>query len=223
MDKQSYARYLLHLMNEEGANETDIEEAQFYGYFQMYMPDGTGVEATFEPLEDGHLYLQKIFQIYEILDSEDFNGHAVPGYFIGKARNVSDEVLLKCGRQFIQDLQSLLVEYSLKSGEEDLPDYLLESIEVRIVPSGEIDKIRHKYDPDLYEAISDLISEQKEYDEPIEILDEAYYSIACDYWISYYLQWHRYNLSGDPFAAYFNLYRQGYSAIFSENKLYIGT
>ncbi|MNI58809.1 hypothetical protein D3C73_1139370 [compost metagenome] len=57
----------------------------------------------------------------------------------------------------------------------------------------------------------------------IEILDEAYYSIACDYWISYYLQWHRYGLKGDPFAPYFELYRLGYSAVFAENKLYIGS
>ena len=51
MDKQSYARYLLHFMNDEmDSDESDIDEAQFYGYFQMYMPDGKGVEATFEPL-----------------------------------------------------------------------------------------------------------------------------------------------------------------------------
>lgn len=56
-----------------------------------------------------------------------------------------------------------------------------------------------------------------------ELLDEAYYSIACDYWISYYLQWHRYGLKGDPLAPYFELYRLGYSAIFSEQKLYIGS
>ncbi|WP_430108390.1 hypothetical protein [Paenibacillus sp. B1-33] len=67
------------------------------------------------------------------------------------------------------------------------------------------------------------MSEHKDYDAPIEILDEAYYSIACDYWISYYLQWHRYRLKGDPFASYFDLYRLGYSATFSEHALYIGS
>ncbi|QTD41520.1 hypothetical protein [Sporosarcina sp. Te-1] len=222
MDKQSYARYLLQLMDEEvDADESDIEEAWFYGYFQMYMPDGKGVEATFEPLEDGHAYLQKIVQIYEMLSPEDFSGPAVPGYFIGKASNVTDEVLLNYGRQFIQDLQDLLMESSGKTDTEDSAEYLLKIEEVRIVSPGSIDGIRQQYDPEIYETIFDIINEQKEYDEPIEVLDEAYYSIACDYWISYYLQWQRYRLNGDPFAAYFELYRRGYSAIFSENKLFI--
>ena len=223
MDKQTYARYLLQLMEEEvDSDESDIEEAQFYGYFQMYMPDGKGVEATFEPLEDGHAYLQRILKIYKMLEPEDFRGSAVPGYFTSKAVNVTNEILINYGRQFIQGLKDLMLESSEKADTVDSVDYLLGIKEIKIIPSGSIDEIRQQYDPEIYETIFDIINEQKEYDEPIEILDEAYYSIACDYWISYYLQWHRYRLNGDPFAAYFELYRRGYSAVFSENKLYIG-
>ncbi|MGN7399873.1 hypothetical protein ACTHO0_08440 [Cytobacillus praedii] len=224
MDKQSYARYLLQFMDEEmDSDESDIDEAQFYGYFQMYMPDGKGVEATFEPLEDGHAYLQRILPIYEMLNPEDFSGPAVPGYFHSKAGDVPNEILIDYGRQFIQGLKDLMLEFSKKADTIDSANYLLGIEEVRIIPPGSIDGIRQKYDPEIYETIFDIISEQKMYDEPIEVLDEAYYSIACDYWISYYLQWHRYKLNGDPFAAYFELYRRGYSAIFSENKLYIGS
>ncbi|MED3549207.1 hypothetical protein [Cytobacillus praedii] len=224
MDKQSYARYLLHFMDDEmDSDELDIDEAQFYGYFQMYMPDGKGVEATFEPLEDGHAYLQRILQIYEMLNPEDFRGPAVPGYFNSKAGDVPNEILIDYGRQFIQGLKDLMLEFSKKADTIDSANYLLGNEEVRILPPGSIDGIRQKYDSEIYETIFDIISEQKEYDEPIEVLDEAYYSIACDYWISYYLQWHRYKLNGDPFAAYFELYRRGYSAVFSENKLYIGS
>ena len=43
MDKQTYARYLLNLMDEEAdSDEAVIEEAALYGYFQMYMPSGKG-------------------------------------------------------------------------------------------------------------------------------------------------------------------------------------
>jgi hypothetical protein len=224
MDKQTYARYLLQLMDEEmDSDKSDIDEAQFYGYFQMFMPDGRGIEATFEPLEDGHAYLQRILQIYEMLNPEDFSGPAVPGYFTSKAVNVPNEILIDYGRQFIQGLKNLMLESSAKADTIASRDYLLGIEEVRIVHPGSIDGIRQQYDSEIYETIFDIISEQKEYDEPIEVLDEAYYSIACDYWISYYLQWHRYRLNGDPFAAYFELYRLGYSAIFSENKLYIGS
>ncbi|KGR74967.1 hypothetical protein [Ureibacillus sinduriensis] len=224
MDKQSYAKYLLQLLDDEKeSDEPDIDEALFYGYFQMYMPDGKGVEATFKPLEDGPAYLQRILQIYEMLAPEEFNGSAAPGYFTRKAGNVPNERLILYGKQFIRGLKELLLEASTKVDTVDSANYLLGIEEVRIVPPGSLDGIRQQYDPEIYETIFDIISEQKEYDEPIEVLDEAYYSIACDYWISYYLQWPRYGLNGDPFASYFKLYRRGYSAIFSENKLYIGS
>ncbi|MFC7677445.1 hypothetical protein [Paenibacillus sp. GCM10028914] len=224
MDKQSYARNLLQLMDEEiNSEESDIEEAQFYGYFQMYMPDGKGVESTFEPLADRDTYLHKILQIYEMLDPDDFSGNEVPGYFNSKASDVRSDILIDYGRQFIQGLKELIVESSEKIDTADAAAYLAGIKEVRIIAHGLIDDIRQQYDPEIYETISDIISEHRDYDEPIEVLDEAYYSIACDYWISYYLQWHRYGLKGDPFAPYFELYRLGYSAIFSENKLYIGS
>ncbi|MEK5476296.1 hypothetical protein NYE70_05025 [Paenibacillus sp. FSL R5-0407] len=225
MDKQSYARFLFQSMDEEiDSDESDIEEAQFYGYFQMYMPDGKGVEKTFVPLQvDGDEYFQRIIRIYEMLDPEDFSGDAVPGYFHGKAGDVPSDILMNYGRQFIQGLKDLLAETSEKNDTADAAAYLTGIEEVRILPHGSIEDIRQQYDPEIYETISDIISEHRDYNEPIEILDEAYYSIACDYWISYYLQWHRYGLKADPFAPYFELYRLGYSAVFAENKLYIGS
>lgn len=225
MDKHSYARYLVQLMDEEiDSDESDIEEDQFYGFFQMFMPDGKGVEKTFAPLQaDGNAYFQRIVRIYEMLDPEDFCGDTVPGYFNGKAGEVPSDILVNYGREFIQDLKALLAETSEKSDTADAAAYLSGIQEVSILPRGSIDDIRQQYDPEIYETSSDIISEHRDYNDPIEILDEAYYSIACDYWISYYLQWHRYGLKGDPFAPYFELYRLGYSAVFAENKLYIGS
>lgn len=93
-------------MDEEiDSDESDIEEALFYGYFQMYMPDGKGVEETFAPLQkDGDAYLRRIVRIYEMLDPGDFSGNTVPGYFNGKAGKVPSDILMNYGRQFIQGL-----------------------------------------------------------------------------------------------------------------------
>ncbi|MCM3782404.1 hypothetical protein M3231_05430 [Neobacillus mesonae] len=224
MDKQSYARYLLQLMDEEvESDEEDIEEVSLYGYFQMYMPNGKGVEATFKPLIDGDAYLQRIIRIYEMLDAQDFGGETVPGYFVAKAEEVPEEVLKGYGEQFIKELKELLDEFTGMDGAVEAAAYLSEIEEVELLPQGKIDTIRQSYDPEVYDALFDIVSEHKDYDESIEILDEAYYSIACDYWISYYLQWHRYGLMGDPFAPFFELYRLGYSAIFANHKLFIGS
>ncbi|VTR62018.1 Uncharacterised protein [Actinobacillus pleuropneumoniae] len=224
MDKQTYARYLLNLMDEEAdSDEAVIEEAALYGYFQMYMPSGKGVEATFEPLEDGQVYLRRISRIYEMLDPEDFSGGTVPAYFIGKRDEESEDVLRGYGEQFIRELKQLLDTFAKWEGAADAVAYLDGIDNIEFLPPGKIDTVRDSYDPDVYEALSEVIMEHKNDEEPIEILDEAYYSIACDYWISYYLQWHRYGLKGDPFAPYFELHRLGYSAVFSGEKLYIGT
>lgn len=224
MDKQTYARYLLNLMDEEAdSDEAVIEEAALYGYFQMYMPSGKGVEATFEPLEDGQVYLRRILRIYEMLDPEDISGGTVPAYFIGKRDEESEDVLRGYGEQFIRELKQLLDTFAKWERAADAVAYLDGIDNIEFLPPGKIDTVRDSYDPDVYEALSEVIMEHKNDEEPIEILDEAYYSIACDYWISYYLQWHRYGLKGDPFAPYFELYRLGYSAVFSDQKLYIGT
>lgn len=70
-----------------------------------------------------------------------------------------------------------------KSDTADAAAYLTGIKEVQILPHRSIDDIRQQYDPEIYESISDIISEHKDYEDPIEILDDAYYSIACDYWI----------------------------------------
>ena len=96
-----------------------------------------------------------------------------------------------------------MTESSEQLDTADAAAYLAGIEEVRIVPYGSKDDVRQQYDPEIYETITDIISEHRDYDELFEILNEAYYSIDYDYWISYYLQWHRYGLNGDPFAPNF--------------------
>lgn len=221
MNKQEYAQYLLGLMDEE-IDGGEISEDSFYGYFQMYMPSGEGGERTFAPLADGEAYCRRIARIYDMLDPKDFEGDTVPGYFNGKSEAQSEEVLKEYGNKHILELRQLLEKHADAEDAAEAILYLGAIDEVVVLPPDKLAQYRMQYEPMVHETLFELISEHKDYDEPVEILSEAFYSIACDYWISYYLQWHRYGLSGDPFAPYFELYQLGYSAIFSGNKLYIG-
>lgn len=224
MDQQEYAKYLLGLMEEELlAEEEEIPQEMFYGYFQMYMPSGEGVKATFEPLEDGDAYLQRIIRIYEMLDPKDFEGEYIPGYFQGTSDidSISEQTAAGYGEQLIKELVNLFEAHKDIVGTAEAA-HLASVKEVVLLPKGEIDSYRDQHDAEVYETVFEIINEHKDYNAPIEILDEAYYSIACDYWISYYLQWHRYGLGGDPFAPYFELYNLGYNAVFARQKLYIG-
>ncbi|MEO3944856.1 hypothetical protein [Gorillibacterium sp. CAU 1737] len=222
MDKQTYAGYLLDLMGEESDPDEDVEKEAFYGYFQMYMPSGEGVEATFEPLTDGDAYVHRIRRIYEMLEPEDFTGDAVPGYFNGKGNPVPEDVLIDFGKQHIQELKQLLEAFPDEEEAREAVAYLSKINDIHLLQPGQLNAIRSAYDPDVYEVLSEVIRDQQKDESLIEILDEAYYSIACDYWISYYLQWPRYGLPGDPFAPYFELHSRGYSAVFSDGTLYIG-
>ncbi len=217
MDKQEYGRYLFSMIDEEEPDEdTVVEEENLFGLFQMFMPDGAGVEAVFKPLEDGDTYLQRLLPIYAMLDPANFAGDTVPGYFNAKHAEASGETLTELGRQVIESFKGLLDE------DEEVSAYLAAIQQIELLPPGQIAEVSSLYDPEVYEALSDLIIQCKDYEEPIDILGEAYYSISCDTWISYYLQWPRFGLGGDPLVPYFELYRRGYSAIFSEGKLYIG-
>lgn len=217
MEKEEYGRYLVRMLEEDEPEEDTIVEAEeLFGLFQMFMPDGAGVEAVFKPLEDGDTYLQRLLPIYAMLDPADFAGDSVPGYFNAKRVEASGDTLIAYGQEFIEGLKELLDE------DEEVSAYLAAIQQVELLPPGQIDEVRSLYDPEVYEALSDVIIQCKNYEEPIDILGEAYYSISCDTWISYYLQWPRFGLKGDPLAPYFELYRRGYSAIFYEEKLYIG-
>lgn len=67
MEKLEYFNYLrtipaLNFIGE--ADHPEHLEDNLYGIFQCFMPDGTGVEAVFNPLPDGDLLRERILPVY---------------------------------------------------------------------------------------------------------------------------------------------------------------
>ena len=62
-----------------------------------------------------------------------------------------------------------------------------------------------------------------DYNSPEQVLDEAYYSINCDYYLSAYLQYPLYRTKPDSdfLRPYFDLWRQGYGFTLDEDCLYL--
>lgn len=239
MDQQEYGRYLLAMGGEEFEPEDDeqVEADHLYGFFQWFMPSGVGVERVFEPIPDGQRFLDRIRPIYEMLNPEDFTGEYVPGYFNGGREDASEATLRGLGEELIRGLKGL---FSMVPEDDEAADMAKEALqdlacltEVVVLPQGEIGKLEQRAiqgtdeeDRDaVYEALGDLLSSRSDYDEAIEILSEAYYSIACDYWVAYYLQWPRYQglqEAEDCLYPYFELYRYGYNLHWTQTKLFIG-
>ncbi|MEO2214598.1 hypothetical protein ABGV40_27385 [Paenibacillus amylolyticus] len=239
MNQQEYGRYLLAMGGEEfkPADDAEVEADHLYGLFQWFMPSGAGVERVFEPIPDGQRFLDRIRPIYEMLNPEDFACEYVPGYFNGGNEPASEAMLRGLGEKLVQNLKSL---FSMVPEDDEAADVANEALqdlasltEVVVLPTSEINKLEQRLiqgtdEEDgevVYEALGELLSSRSDYDETIELLSEAYYSIACDYWIAYYLQWPRYQglqEAEDCLHPYFELYRYGYNLHWTQNKLFIG-
>jgi len=239
MDQQEYGRYCLAMGGEEFMPEDgeQLEAEHLYGFFQWFMPSGAGVERVFEPIPEGQLFLNRLRPIYVMLNPEDFTGEYVPGYFNGGYEVASEETLRKLGLELIVSLKSL---FSMVPEDDELADITKEALqelacvqEVVVLPQGELGKLEQRAiqgtdeedSEAIYEALGDLLSSRRDYDEAIEILSEAYYSIACDYWVAYYLQWPRYEglqEAENCLYPYFELYRYGYNLHWTQTKLFIG-
>lgn len=111
--------------------------------------------------------------------------------------DASEATLRGLGEELIQRLKGL---FSMVLEDDEAADAAKEALhdlasltEVVVLPPGEIGKLEqralHGTDEEdsqaVYEALGDLLSSRSNYDEAIEILSEAYYSIACDYWVAY--------------------------------------
>ncbi|WP_221822527.1 hypothetical protein NST33_07490 [Paenibacillus sp. FSL L8-0435] len=239
MDQQEYGRYLLSMGGEDIEREDDeqVEADHLYGFFQWFMPSGAGIERVFEPIPESQCFLDRIRLIYEMLNPEEFAGEYVPGYFNGGHEDASEETLRGLGEELIQRLKSL---FSMVPEDDELADVAKKAYgalacvkEVVALPPGEISKLEQgliqgtdEEDSEVvYEALGDLLRSRKDYNEAIEILSEAYYSIACDYWVAYYLQWPRYQglqEAENCLYPYFELYCYGYNLHWTQTKLYIG-
>ncbi|CAI6082685.1 hypothetical protein PAECIP112173_03654 [Paenibacillus sp. JJ-100] len=239
MDQQEYGRYCLAMGGEEFMPEEgeQVEADHLYGFFQWFMPTGEGVERVFEPIPEGQRFLNRIRPIYAMLNPEDFTGESVPGYFNGGREQASNAELHRLGEELIRGLKRL---FSIVAEDDEVADMAKEALqelesmkEVIVLPPGEIGKLEQRAvqgtnedaSDMVYEALGELLSSRTDYDEAIEILNEAYYSIACDYWVAYYLQWPRYQglqEAENCLYPYFELYRYGYNLHWTQTTLYIG-
>nr|WP_154982858.1 hypothetical protein [Paenibacillus xylanexedens] len=239
MDQQEYGRYLLAMGGEEfePAVDEQVDADHLYGFFQWFMPSGEGVERVFEPISGGQRFLDRIRPIYEMLNPGDFTGEYVPGYFNGGHEVAPEETLRKLGQELIAGLKTL---FSIVPEDDESADIAQEALqdlasvkEVVVLSQGELGKLEQRAiqgtdeedSEAVYEALGDLLSSRSDYDEAIEILSEAYYSIACDYWVAYYLQWPRYEGLQEVencLYPYFELYRYGYNLHWTKTTLFIG-
>lgn len=220
MNVSEYAYYLASLV-EDFELKPDFElTEQFYGYFQSFMPSGKNVEKVFEPLEHGNELLDRLVPVYKATELKTIaqNKQGVyPGYFCPNP--ISDrEKVIAYGKNHVEYLK----EFAHFSEDKVLFDMLnnVENIELMPKEPNIKDDDLNAY---LYDSISDWASTNNTDGELINILGEAYYSINCDYYLSYYFQYPTFEQRPtiDFLKPYFKIWEAGYYCKFDGNKLII--
>lgn len=219
MNQQEYAEYLFKLLGEEpqAADKYNGWEDYFYGLFQGFMPDGEGVAAVFEPLEKGQELLARIMPVYQNTaehNQEILDGGYIPGYFCPPVQDEAE--VRQTGERLLEGLR----EFARFVEDEELIAALAAIKQIRLgEPAEEFNDTR-----DLFgEAFDEWRISNTDYNSPEQVLDEAYYSINCDYYLSAYLQYPLYRTKPDSdfLRPYFDLWKQGYGFTLDKDCLYL--
>lgn len=219
MTKKEYAILLATLIGEtlHDEDETQLED-QFYFYFQSFMPHGNNLEKVFEPLPNGELLYQRIKPIFSATEKhflEMSKQNSVPAYFVVPTQN-NPEKLNELGQKLLENL----ILFSEFIEDETLTEHLKQISEITIADTNEQD-FNHEIRLDFYEIFSDWQIDNQDNDDLISVLNEAYYSINCDYLLSAYLQYpdFKYKPEVDFLEPYFELWKMGYGFVLNDKKL----
>lgn len=221
MTKKEYAKHLAEIINDDIDIDSDDLSCQFYGYFQSFMPDGKGLEKVFKPIINGDLYFERLIKIYSVT-KERYNELSKegksPGYFCPNPQE-NREALILNGENYIKNLKL----FSEIIGNQEFTETIAE---IKTIEITESEERSNENDTNIivYESISDWFIDNTNFESIIEVLNEAYYSINCDYNLSHYFQHPRYSdkLKFDLFAPYFEIWKMGYYCWFNKGKLIIG-
>lgn len=166
----------------------------------------------------GNNYIHDFLSFYAFTKDE-FNELAAqaltPGYFNSPAINILDEkTLIQLGKQLVNHyllFSQFIDDQALSKQLNAITTIVIDNTGDTIEPS-ELDEY-------LYNVISDWAIANTAKDSLLDILQEAYYSIACDYNISYYLQYPSYQHKPtiDLFRPYFDLWKAHYKGYFVDD------
>jgi hypothetical protein len=193
------------------------DEDRWFGVFQGYRPHGDGAEEVFAGLPDAAEYVERLRSVCRAALHPDW---ARDAYFVVRTPpEATDEELVGLGRELLSGLRLIAVLATL-SGRRDLHEYLGGVSRVAVVPLGGVDR-RHDDHSLVHEAVGDILRGFCDYGHRAVQLREGFYSVACDYWLAWFLQWPYFRqwVPRDVFRPYFELWARGYEVAFQGSSL----
>jgi hypothetical protein len=207
-------------------NEDDL-----FAFFDCFRPDGAGVERVFAGVAGGEEIVLRLLKVYECT-KESFGGF---GYFIvRRPTRATPEKLVDLTTQHLEKVRQIACSFrpeaiktkqmreSLIAGAAKLASLLETLTQIEIKREAAPARTQPDYQaPEtiLYDVVGDWVMGLDPIPSAALLMREAFYSIACDYYIANYLMWPLYRHGTDivePFALYFELWTHGARAIFEK-------
>lgn len=195
------------------------DEDRWFGVFQGYRPHGDGVEGLFAGLPDAAEYADRLRAVCRAAHHPGWERDA---YFVVRTPPpAADAELVGFGQELLEGLRLVAVLATL-SGRRDLHEYLSGVGRVVVVPPGGADRM-HDDHALVHDAVGDIVRGHQDYDHPAVQLREGFYSVACDYWLGWFLQWpyFRARIPRDVFRPYFELWARGCEVAFRGDALHV--
>src|SRR5262249_35880590 len=147
-----------------------------------FRPLGDGVEQVFRGVPHSAQYVSRLLPVY----------HATSGiacaqdmYFVVRTPvTTTTAELQSLGYDFVLGLRDLAAVI----GNKELSDYLAQVSAIQVVPKAQLNRTNND-DTIVLEAIGEWVIAVSDAADQIPQMREAFYSVACDYFLAYYLQW----------------------------------
>jgi hypothetical protein len=189
-------------------------------FFQHFRPYGVGLSEAFEDVPEANKVLPRLLRVFETTAAGFQENLAQDAYFIVRhPLPISHERALQLTQAHFEKMQHLARTSTSTEWKR-----LLARAPTAEVVQGHVKNVVDIEGPQalLTEIINDLILASKPRPSYLFLLDQAFYHIACDYFLRHYLLWPLYEQAfslAEPFESYFELWRHGASPILETPEL----
>jgi len=184
-------------------------EDDLYGFFQRFRPGGEKLDEALLPLPNGRPVYDRLKEIYAATSIGWKDNETSDGYFV-----VRNPPPIKPSEieSLIREYLGTVAEIAALAGAAELAEPL--QVATFTFASGPAPESPDRHDTELsiYDTLCDWVASLETAPSELADLREAFYSIACDYPLSWYLMWPWYAAATaieDPFQPYFQLWRHG--------------
>ena len=192
-----------------------IDEEDLSGYFQLFRPDGRGVERVFEGVARGDEVLARLLLFY-------YHTKDAPedGYFVIRKPMATTEVeLFEIMTQYLEKVRQIANAFEEKGLVTLLGSIQIETQRGQAPPHPAIPEPNlfyiHEIEGDWFRTLYPIPSD-------VLLLKEAFYFMTGHYELARYVMWPIYREATpieDPFAPAFELWLRGAAYRFTNDKL----